>query len=102
MTTKTNDTPLVIEDLKLTPITAGNFRPYGTLVADEQVDYENVPNPGVDRLELQAASPRDFEGTAVENEVTHNHHAHDADRVDPMKPAGRRIPHAIGFQFNHV
>ncbi|KAB7741700.1 hypothetical protein F2P47_04660 [Parvibaculum sedimenti] len=56
MTTKTNDTPLVIEDLKLTPITAGNFRPYGTLV---EATEDGTPfGPQDAQLDLSRGIPR--------------------------------------------
>lgn len=56
MTMKTNDAPLVIEDLKLTPITAENFRPYGTLV---EATEDGAPfGPQDAQLDLSRGTPR--------------------------------------------
>ncbi|CAA9892999.1 hypothetical protein METHB2_900009 [Candidatus Methylobacter favarea] len=53
-------------------------------------------------LEGDFASIGDIEIARVENHEAHKREHDDAERIDPMEPAGTYIPHGIRFQLRHT
>src|SRR5690606_6833134 len=69
--------------------------------APQQVDGEDITDPYMDGFQLKLAGIGYFKAARVEYHQAYSRQAEDADQVNPVKPAGARIPNLVGFNLSH-